>query len=61
VRQRVLDLCKKNNVRFLNGGNNDPDSSSYVLKQIKDGAMVIECDEASAITGREFTKRRMPV
>jgi hypothetical protein len=48
-------------VRFLNAGNNDPNSSDYVLKQIQDGAMVIECDEAAAIAGREFTKRRMPV
>jgi 4-hydroxy-2-oxoheptanedioate aldolase len=61
VRQRVLDLCKKNNVRFLNSGNNDPNSSGYTIKQIQDGAMVIESDEASAITGREFTKRKMPV
>ncbi len=61
VRQRVLDLCKQHNVRFLNAGNNDPGSSDYTLKQIKDGAMVIESDEASAIAGREFTRRKMPV
>jgi hypothetical protein len=60
-RQRVLDLCKQHNVRFLNAGNNDPNSSTYVLKQIQDGAMVIESGEASAIAGREFTKRKMPV
>ena len=31
------------------------------IGQIKDGAMVIESGEDSAIVGREFTKRKMPV
>ncbi|HVV28264.1 MAG TPA: hypothetical protein VHC40_09895 [Rhizomicrobium sp.] len=61
VRQRVLDLCKKNNVRFLNAANTDQNSSDYIIKQIKDGAMVLECGEQAAIVGREYTKRRMPV
>jgi hypothetical protein len=61
VRQTVLDLCKKNNVRFLNAANTDPNSSDFIIKQIKDGAMVLECGEDSAIMGREYTKRKMPV
>jgi hypothetical protein len=46
---------------FLNAGNNNPNSSDNTIKQIRDGAMVLESDEASAIAGREFTKRKMPV
>ena len=61
VRKRVLDLCKQHKVMFLNAGNNNPASSDYTIKQIRDGAMVIEGDEASATAGREFTKRKMPV
>ena len=61
VRQKVLDLCKKNNVRFLNGASTDKASLDYVIKQIQDGAMVLECGEDAAIMGREFTKRKMPV
>ena len=61
VRQKVLDLCKKNNVKFLNAANTDKNSSDYIIKQIQDGAMVLECGEDSAIQGREFTKRKMPV
>lgn len=62
VRQGVLDACKKNNVMFLNAAATDPnDPASYVIKQIQDGAMVLEGGEAAAIMGREFTKRKMPV
>jgi hypothetical protein len=61
VRQKVLDLCKKNNVKFLNGASTDKNSLDYVIKQIQDGAMVLECGEDAAIMGREFTKRKMPV
>jgi 4-hydroxy-2-oxoheptanedioate aldolase len=61
VRQNVLNLCKKNNVRFLNAANTDSNSSDFIIKQIKDGAMVLECGEDSAIMGREYTKRKMPV
>ncbi|RAK60392.1 hypothetical protein DJ021_11535 [Phenylobacterium hankyongense] len=61
VRQNVLDLCKKNSLRFLNAGSTDPNRADYIIKQIQDGAMVIESREDSAIMGREFTKRRMPV
>ena len=49
VRQKVLDLCKKNNVKFLNAANTDKNSSDYIIKQIQDGAMVLECGEDSAI------------
>jgi hypothetical protein len=61
VRQRVLDLCKKNKVMFLNAANTDKSSSDYIIKQITDGAMVLECGEDAAIEGREHTKRKMPV
>ena len=61
VRQRVLDLCKQHNIRFLNAANPDQSSSDYVITQIKDGAMVLEATEQSAIIGREYTKRKMPV
>jgi 4-hydroxy-2-oxoheptanedioate aldolase len=61
VRQAVLDACKKNKVMFLNAGNTNPNSSAYTIKQIQDGAMVLEAPEAAAIIGREYTKRKMPV
>jgi hypothetical protein len=61
VRQEVLDNCKKNHVMFLNAGSPNPNSPDYVIKQIKDGAMVLEAPESAAIIGREFTKRKMPV
>jgi 4-hydroxy-2-oxoheptanedioate aldolase len=61
VRQKVLDLCKKNKVRFLNAANTDKNSSDYIIKQLTDGAMVLECGEDAAIIGREHTKRKMPV
>ena len=35
VRQKVLDLCKKNKVRFLNAANTDKNSSDYIIKQIR--------------------------
>ncbi len=58
---RVLGLCKKNKVNFLNLGLIDPNSPDYVLTQIKNGAMVLEAPEEAAIIGREYTKRKMPV
>jgi len=61
VRQRVLDLCKKNNLKFLNSATADPAMSDHIIKQLQDGAMVIESREDSAIIGREFSKRKMPV
>ena len=57
----MLDLCKKNNLKFLNSGTVDPAMSDYVIKQLQDGAMVIESREDSAILGQEFSKRKMPV
>ena len=60
VRKKVLDLCKKNKVMFLNAGTTDQ-ALDYVIGQIKDGAMVLECGEEAAIKGREYTKRKMPV
>lgn len=61
VRARVLAECKKNNVRFLNSSSPDPNSASYVLTQIKDGAMFMGGAEKAAQIGREYTKRKMPV
>ncbi|HVV28265.1 MAG TPA: hypothetical protein VHC40_09900 [Rhizomicrobium sp.] len=61
VRQRVVDLCKKNNLKFLNAGRPSDDSIDSIIKQIKDGALVIESNEETAIKGREYTKRKMPV
>jgi 4-hydroxy-2-oxoheptanedioate aldolase len=61
ARQKVVDLCKKNNLKFLNAGRAADNSVDSVIQQIKDGAMVIESDEEAAIKGREYTKRKMPV
>ena len=61
ARQKVVDLCKKNNLKFLNAGRASDTSVDSVVQQIKDGAMVIESDEEAAIKGREYTKRKMPV
>ncbi|HEX4269877.1 MAG TPA: hypothetical protein VHZ32_00755 [Rhizomicrobium sp.] len=61
VRQKVLDLCKQYKIQFLNAGSTDKSALDYVVGQIQDGARVIESGEDSAIIGREFTKRKMPV
>jgi 4-hydroxy-2-oxoheptanedioate aldolase len=61
VRQAVLDACKKNKVMFLNAGSAVQNSPDYVVKQIQDGAMVLEAPESAAIVGREYSKRKMPV
>ena len=51
ARQKVVDLCKKNNLKFLNAGRASDTSVDSVIKQIKDGAMVIESDEEAAVKG----------
>ena len=61
VRTTVLDLCKQHNVKFLNAGNTIPTSSTYIITQLQQGAMVIEAGEPVAIMGREYSKRKMPV
>ena len=61
LRQRVLDLCKRNNLRFLNAARASDNSVDSVIQQIKDGGMILESDAAAAIKGREYTKRKMPV
>lgn len=61
VRQTVLDLCKQHGVMFLNAGNTNPNSSTYIITQLQQGAKVIEAGEAVAIMGREYSKRKMPV
>jgi len=61
VRTGVLNACKKNKVSFLNASSADPNSTAYSITQIKDGALVLEGNEESAIIGREYSKRKMPV
>jgi len=63
VGENVRQLCKKNNVRFLHiSPSNDPANPFFVNKEIDEGVMVFESnDEPSSITGREHSKRRMPV
>ena len=63
VGENVRQLCKKHNVRFLHiSPSNDPANPFFVNKQIDEGVMVFESnDEPSAITGREHSKRKMPV
>jgi 4-hydroxy-2-oxoheptanedioate aldolase len=55
ARAKVLAAAKKRGIRFLNSAGRD------VIKQIQDGVMVIAGGEESAIAGREYTKRKMPV
>lgn len=62
VQQNVRDLCKKNNVKFLDSFTSaDPNSPFYVNTQIDQGAAWFEVGEAVAIIGREYSKRKMPV
>jgi 4-hydroxy-2-oxoheptanedioate aldolase len=63
VGEKVRELCRKNNVRFLHiSPNTDPANPFFVNTEIKEGVMVFESnDEPSAILGREFSKRKMPV
>jgi 4-hydroxy-2-oxoheptanedioate aldolase len=63
VGENVRQLCKKNNVRFLHiSPSNDPANPFFVNKEIDEGVMVFESnDELSSITGREHSKRKMPV
>ena len=63
VGENVRQLCKKNNVRFLHiSPNNDSSNPFFVNKEIDEGVMVFESDdEPTSITGREHSKRRMPV
>ena len=63
VGENVRQLCKRNNVRFLHiSPSNDPANPFFVNKQIDEGVMVFESnDEPSSITGREHSKRKMPV
>lgn len=61
IAKGVLAACKKNNVSFLNSGSTDPNSTSYVIKQLQQGTLVLEAGEAVAIMGREYSKRKMPV
>jgi 4-hydroxy-2-oxoheptanedioate aldolase len=56
ARARVLAACKANNVRFL-----DANNARTIVASIRDGARVMETNEETALIGREFTKRRMPV
>jgi 4-hydroxy-2-oxoheptanedioate aldolase len=60
VRAKVLAECKKNNVKFLNSSSDQP-GPSYVIDQIKDGAMIMGGTEKTTQLAREYTKRKMPV
>jgi 4-hydroxy-2-oxoheptanedioate aldolase len=48
IADKVRGYCRKNNVRIMGGS-------------IKEGAMFLAGSEASAIAGREMTRRKMPV
>jgi 4-hydroxy-2-oxoheptanedioate aldolase len=63
VGENVRQLCKKHNVRFLHiSPNTDSTNPFFVNKEIDEGVMVFETDdEATAILGREHSKRKMPV
>jgi 4-hydroxy-2-oxoheptanedioate aldolase len=61
IRAKVLALCKKNKVQFLNSSSATPGSPTYVVDQIKDGARIMGASEDIAFIGREFTKRTMPI
>ncbi len=63
VGENVRQLCKKHNVRFLHiSPSNDPNNPFFVNTEIDEGVMVFESnDEPSSITGREHSKRKMPV
>lgn len=61
IRNKVLGLCKKYNVRYLNAATPAPGGFNYVIDQIRDGAMVMVGSEDTCLMGREYTKRRMPI
>ncbi len=56
ARLRVAAACKASGVGLL-----DTAIPETVVDSIKLGAKVIECAERSALIGREYTKRKMPV
>jgi 4-hydroxy-2-oxoheptanedioate aldolase len=63
VRQNILDLCKKNGVKFLNAAETAPGHNN-IIQQIKDGTMMVAAGrdgDKVAEMGREYTKRKMPV
>ncbi len=55
ARRRVMAACKANGVRLLDIGN-----EKTVVDSIRQGAMIMETNEATALIGRTFTKRKMP-
>jgi len=60
IHDKVLALCKKNNVKYLNLCNSTPGFNN-VHNQIRDGAMLMVGNEETVLMGREHTKRRMPI
>jgi 4-hydroxy-2-oxoheptanedioate aldolase len=56
ARLRVAAACRASGVKLL-----DTCIPETVIDSIKLGAGVLECSQASALIGREYTKRRMPV
>lgn len=61
IGEKVLAECKKNNLKFLSGVRDDPNSPNYVIDRIKAGASLLVGSEKAAQIGREYTKRKMPV
>jgi 4-hydroxy-2-oxoheptanedioate aldolase len=60
IHDKVLALCKKYDVKYLNLCNSAPGFNN-VQSQIRDGAMLMVGNEDTVLMGREFTKRRMPI
>jgi 4-hydroxy-2-oxoheptanedioate aldolase len=56
ARLRVATACKASGVKLL-----DTCIPETVIDSIRIGGMVLECSEASALIGREYTRRKMPV
>jgi 4-hydroxy-2-oxoheptanedioate aldolase len=56
ARLRVAAACRASGVKLL-----DTCIPETVVDSIKIGGMVLECSEKSALIGREYTKRKMPV
>jgi hypothetical protein len=46
--------------KLLNSTSPDPSSPSYVITQIKDGAMIMGGTERTTQIAREYTRRKMP-
>lgn len=61
IRRKILDLCRQRKIIFLNASSPTPGDFNYVIDQIRDGTMFMPATEETAIMGRDYTKRKMPV